>query len=130
MTSEQVVEIGGERFVLLRRPAPEGGPDQFSLDGGESWSPRVVDAYSDAQASGKLVRYLGEVEEQDNEFETWLVRLAQEVGALKPGESLKIVRDERAIMVTRETALFACRASAVRDVDLSVGEEDRRGPGG
>lgn len=123
------LEVEGVTYVVYQRDAADGSTE-FSFDGGETFFPRVLPAYLSARESNKLILDKGDVEDEGNEAEAWILSLVQEVSSLKPGERLVVTRDERAIMVLREVQVSAIRAGALRELEIKTeaqGDDPDRG---
>ena len=115
MTEEiltKVVEIEGRQIVYLERR-----DGMCSFDAGASWHESRIEAYEKAKESDALSEPGGG---QSEEFEAWVLGLIREVQALERGESLRVVRTESEVLVLRERAVLAARASSVREIDLRV----------
>lgn len=126
---EHVVEIHGKQYVCAKQE--EDGEVSYSFDAGETWSGTMIDAFNAADSAGTLVRVLPpEQQQHGGGFEAFVLALLTEVKQLAPGDSLKVIRSEHVLMVTREQTVLTTRASTIGDVDLKLEDGDaRRGPG-
>jgi hypothetical protein len=132
VTTERLVEFEGKHYVLQKREQvvedsllnQTRRTTQYSFDKGETWHLTMIDAYKQAESTGKLFR-VGDDPGEGGEFESFVLSLVEEVRALRPGESLRLIRDQRNLVAVKEQAVFAVRASALGDVDLRL--EDSSG---
>jgi len=127
------VEIEGKTFMVQKRQRKEEiedppgthltkAIDEWSFDGGDTWHGLVVDAYKAALELGKLMA-MGDPVTEGGEFEAFFLALVSELTALTPGERVKIVRTDTELVVVKEQSVLAVRASAIKDVDLQMMEE-------
>ena len=119
---ETTVEIEGKNYLCQKRSREEnlsGQPVDYSFDREKTWHPTMIEAFMAAKQSEQLV-VVGEDLQGAGEFETFMLGLITEIQSLKPGEGLRIVRDSVAVTVTKEQAVLAARASAIKEVDLRM----------
>jgi len=125
---EFTIEIEGKNYLVQKHNVAvgdDGITTGYSLDRGETWWPTMIEAFKVAQEAGKL-SVVGDEPGEHGEFEEFILALVAEVQALKPGESLRLMRDNVNVVAIKEQAVFAVRASTIGDVDLRM-TEDKNG---
>lgn len=120
----RVAEIEEQRWVYAER-FPGDGRREVSFDGGESWSENMAQAFRAARLAGKLVPEGGS--EAPDELVAITQELLRRIRSLKPGEELLVRHAGSAIVVLRQEAVQAFRASALEDAGI---EPFRESPGG
>ena len=124
--TEHPVELDGKVVICQKRLQPSEVEGQnplteYSFDRGETWHATMIVAYAKAKEADKLMA-VGENSGTAGEFEAFVLGLIQELQLLKPGESLRLSRDQVDIIVIKEQAVLAARASTISEVDLRIGD--------
>lgn len=127
--SEHHVELDGQVVVCQRREvtgqsmATGGAVEthvQYSFDRGKTWHRTQIDAYRVAQESGNLMAVHEPGSDEAGEYEAFVLALLAEIGALKEGERLILVRLAGTVTVVKEQAVLAVRASTIKEIDLRM----------
>lgn len=118
---QEVNEVDGQFCVLVTDTVNK----TYSFDGGETWHDTQVTAYSSAVKSG-LLKTTTQQEIGGQDLHAFVLALLHELQGLNPGEHLRIIREQDALLVTKNHAVLGVRASTLADLDLRLNIEEER----
>jgi hypothetical protein len=114
------VEIRGV-FYKIYSKTDESGIRLYSFNNQKSWHHTMIDAFKIADEANELVED-GDNSSVPDEFNAWLISLVADISSLKPGETLRIIRDAEAVHVVRESISMSCRSELIDEVQLTLKE--------